>query len=316
MIPFQGEVYNLEVSPESSYIISGYTVHNCQHEYGLFTPNLEGGYFAALKALGKPLVTTMHAVGQWEIDRVIATTSDRVITHNEFCARQFGFKSYIIPHGVSGPFECPPAEGAKKALGIDPRIPIVGYVGFISPAKGLERLVEAMAKVPKAALLIAGGWHSEPDTAYIMNLKRWSLQALPSRCQWLGYVEDEDLPRVYGAMDLVVYPSRWATESGALLMALSHGKAVIASSLPPFREKEKVGALTTFRDVPDLSRKIKTLLGDQDAAKMQEEGHRKWRDSWLPRSRLEAMAAKYARENCWSRIASLHLSLYESVLKA
>ena len=267
-----------------------------EHEYGLYQ-GLEGGFYAALKRLGKPIITTMHAIGiRWDVDRVIASTSDKVIVHNEFCARRFGFPSVVIPHGTK-PCEIPSAEEAKRSLGIDPRAPIVGYCGFISEYKGLEVLFEAMLKVPKVAVLIGGGWFAGPGTVYSENLKQKSLAALPGRCQWLGYVADEKLATVYGAMDLVVYPSRFATESGALLMALSHGKAVLASRLPPFKEKEKQGALMTFKDVTDLRRKIKRLLKDKEL-----------------RSKLEEGARRYAKLVQWSEVAKRHVDLYKQIV--
>jgi len=151
--------------------------------------------------------------------------------------------------------------------------------------------------VPKAALLIAGGWHVQEETEYITQLKEVSLAALPNRCQWLGYVPNEQLPTAYGAMDLVVYPSRFSTESGALIMALSHGKAVIASNLPPFREKEKVGALMTFKGVKDLAAKIKRLLNDEEL-----------------RRQLEQGAKKYVAETSWDKVAEKHIKLYEDLL--
>lgn len=267
-----------------------------QHEYGLYQ-NLEGGYYSGLKALGKPLISTLHAIGSWDTDRVICTTSDKVIVHNEFCARRLGYSSVIIPHGCS-PQQTVPRDEAKKALGIDPRIQIVGYCGFLSTYKNLETLIEAAEKMPNIALLIGGGWHAGPDTEYILALKDRTNKTLQGRCQWLGWVPDEKLPTVYGAMHIVAYPSRFATESGALLMALSHGCPTIASNLAPFKEKEKQGALMTFKDVPDLVRKIKRLLKDDDM-----------------RSRLEHGAWDYAQSNRWENVAATHISLYESLLK-
>jgi len=152
-------------------------------------------------------------------------------------------------------------------------------------------------KVPKAALLIGGGWHTEKSPIYIQQLKQWSLEMLPGRVQWLGYVPDKDMPRAYGAMDIVVYPSLFATESGALLTALSHGKAVISSRLKPFREKEKLGALMTFKSVGDLTRKIKRLLRDDEL-----------------RVKLEEGARRYAESVAWSEVARRHVSLYEDVI--
>jgi len=271
-----------------------------QHEYGLFN-GLEGGFYGELKRphKDKPIITTMHATGLYRIDPVIYRTSDRVIVHNEYCARRLGWpkNTVIIPHGCLEPIKCPPEDECKRALGIDPRAPLVGYLGFIGPQKGLETLIEAMAHVREAALLIGGGWHTEEETTYIQNLKQMTLDLLPGRYRWLGYVPDEQLATVYGAMRILVYPSVYISESGALLMALSHGKAVIARDLPPVREKKKKGALETFRTIRGLVAKIKMLLEDGEA-----------------RHRLERAAWEYAERNSWLNAAEKHLSLYREVL--
>jgi len=270
------------------------------NEYGLMMPNLERGFYVGLKNLGKPVVVTMHAIGDPFKDAIVASVSDRIIVHNAFCARRFQGdkkKVVVIPHGCS-PQSTPPMDECKRALGIDPRAPIVGYQGFISPTKGVEMLIEAMTKVPNAALLVGGGWFVGEETDYIIRLKQWSFQVLPGRCQWLNYVPDEQLAQAYGAMDILVYPSRFATESGALLNALSHGRAVIASNLPPFKEKEKQGALITFKNVNDLRRKIKRLLKNEEQ-----------------RARLSEGARKYAESVAWPRIAQMHRSLYEDIVQ-
>lgn len=267
-----------------------------QHEYGLYN-NLDEGFYMLLRRLGKPVVTTMHAIGNWNIDRVVADISDRVIVHNKFCFRGFAFpeKTSIIPHGCNS-VECPPKYESRKSIGIPPEAPVVGYCGFISKYKGLEMLIEAMQEIPKVALLIGGGWHAGPDTIYMSELKKRSLEVLEGRCMWLGYVPDDRLPSVYGAMDIVVYPSNYATESGALLNALSHGKAVIASNLPPFTEKEEAGALTTFSDLDNLRKKIRLLLKDE-----------------VKRNDLEAGARSYAEANSWRKVAEKHIKLYNNI---
>lgn len=267
-----------------------------QHEYGLYG-TLNNTFFPALKKLGKPVVTTMHAVGTWSEDIVIGENSDKIIVHNEFCAERFAGdknKVSIIPHGMT-PLQTPlpPKDVCKKRLGIQPEAPVVGYLGYISEYKGLEHLIDAMVDVPKAGLLIGGGWFYEQDTAYIVGLKRRTLEELPSRCQWIGFVPDEDLAMTYGAMDVVVYPSRFMTESGALLTALSHGKAVIASDLAPVREKEKKGALMTFKNTKDLSEKIKLLIADNACRRLYEKN-----------------ATDFTKENSWENVARQHVELY------
>ena len=265
-----------------------------QHEYGLYQL-LEKPFYAMLKLLGKPIITTVHASG-YKNDGIISINSDRVIVHNEHCSKRFGGTSVIIPHGTS-PAKCPEKEDCKKAYGIDNRIPVVGYLGFISEQKGLEVLISAMTKVPNAALLLCGGWHLGEGTQYMWDLKEKTLQVLQGRCHWTGFIPDEEVPVAYGAMDIMVYPSTFASESGALLTALSHGKAVIASNLSPFREKEEAGALLTFKFTEDLAEKIKFLLKNDDA-----------------RHKLEESAYKYAESVAWPVIAKLHVKLYQEVL--
>jgi len=223
---------------------------------------------------------------------------DLVHVQHEYGLYQGLEGGFYIPHGCQ-PMETMPSAEAKRSLGLQPEWNIVGYLGFITEYKGIETIIEALEKLPDVALLMAGGYHVGDETGYIANLKRMSFEKLPGRCQWIGYVPEEDLPRIYGAMDIVVYPSLMMTESGALLTALSYGKALIASDLPPVKEKAKLGALTTFksRNANSLRLKIRKILEDDKLRKKLEEG-----------------AKKYASEHSWLKIAEKHVNLYNSVL--
>lgn len=274
-----------------------------EHEYGIWQ-DFDAIFFGALKALGKPIATTMHAVGKWDTDEGIARCSEKVIVHNKFCFERFNHpeNTVIIPHGAK-PSECASKEESKKRYGMISKLPIVGYCGYISSYKGLETLIKAMEKV-SAALVVAGGWFTDQDTQYIANLRDYSLKTLEGRCQWLNFIPDDQLPYAYGLMDVVVYPSRWATESGALIMALSYGKAIIASRTPPFIEKQEANALITFTtdfkkdQIADLAEKINAVLQSDEL-----------------RLRLEEGAKNYATANSWDVVAQKHLHLYQELLK-
>lgn len=268
-----------------------------QHEYGLYQ-QLEEFFYRSLRRLGKPVVTTMHATGlRYDLDKAVSEGSDVIIVHNKFCQSRLEYSSEIIPHGCELA-ETNPREKSKRALMINPKNSTVGYLGFISNYKGLEALIKAMIPV-NAELIVAGGWHTGDETDYITKLRDMTLKMLPDRCKWTGFVQDELLPTVYGAIDVFVYPSIFSTESGALLTALSHGKAVIASNLPPFKEKEEAGALTTFENVQDLTKKIENLLSNQGM-----------------REKLEKGARDYALRNSWyPNIAEKHIELYEKLRK-
>lgn len=277
---------------------------HCQFEYSLYgakAPDPEGcatAFYEGLKRHGKPIVTTMHSTGMFEVDRIVERMSGRVIVHNEYMKRLFGGECTVIPMGCT-PSEPLPMEKAKEQLGLKGKV--VGYVGFVAPYKGLETLIEAVHGIPEVTLLIGGGYHIGRETDYIMGLKQLSLKLLPNRCRWLGYVPEEELPTVYGSMDIVAYPSIFMSESGALLMALSYGKAVVCSNLPPVLEKEKLGILVTFksRDTEDLKYKIDLLLSDSDQKKC-----------------LEDKARMYSGAVTWNHIAKVHLKLYREVLES
>jgi len=266
------------------------------HEYGLYQL-LEKPFYAMLKQLGKPIITTIHAPG-FKNDGIISEGSDRVIVHNQFCSDKFKYPSVIIPHGTSV-IKCPEKDACKKAYGIDPRIPVVGYLGFIGEQKGIEVLISAMTKVPNAALLICGGWHLGEGTTYMWDLKEKTNALLQGRCHWTDFVPDEQLSTAYGAIDVLCYSSPVMSESGALLLALSHGKAVISADTPSALEKEKQGALVTYKkqSPDDLAEKIKFLLENE-----------------VERCKLEEAAIKFCEATTWSKVAKMHISLYEEVL--
>jgi len=183
-------------------------VLHIQHEYGIWQ-KLDETLYAELRLLGMPIVTTLHSVGSWEEDINIRSKSDQVIVHNKFCALKFNHPCEIIPHGAKIVSDMPESDVAKRAIGIPPNVPIIGYLGFISAYKGLEFLIEAVKDLPYFLLIGGGYFTTGPDTLYIQKKKEETAQKLGKRCRWIGYVADHDLAKIYAAMDVVVYPSRF-----------------------------------------------------------------------------------------------------------
>jgi glycosyltransferase involved in cell wall biosynthesis len=287
-------------------------VIHVQHEYGLYK-GLERPFYDELQKHGKPITSTFHATGNYNVDNQLVDRTEFIV-HNQHCKNLLEkgtpVEATIIPHGVDvrEPVE---TSKAKTLLGIPHEAEIVGYVGFISPYKGLEDLIQALHPLEGTGMLIGGGWHAGPETNYMRNLNGMSNKLLPGRNQWLGFVEEEDLPKVYGAMDLVVVPSRYASESGALLMAIGYGKPVLAREIPPFKEKlqfkvETVStreftvwgkALDTWGTVPSLTKQIEYYL-EHD----------------VEREKLSEGAKLYAEKYSWSNIAEKHIQYYNSLL--
>lgn len=296
-LPRFGQKYDLTMDYVARRVPKDIDLIHVQHEYGLYQ-NLEPTFYMTLLTHRKPIVTTMHAVGMTALDNIIAENSDKLIVHNKFCKDHITHDSVIIPHGCH-PEKSIPVDEAKKLMGIPNQAKIVGYIGFISEQKGLEDLIESVSQLDYAGVLIGGGWHAGPGTDYMNRLRMMANEKMPGRCQWTGYVDAKDLAKVYGCMDLVVVCSRYATESGALLNAMSYGKPVIARDIGPFREKAEEKALVTYESIENLKELVDYFLRDDSA-----------------RETLRKGAINYTANHRWNpEIANKHIKLYEELLQ-
>jgi len=275
----------------SRRIPKGLDIIHVQEEYGLYN-NFEHVFFPLLKDLNEPpVITTMHATGvKRRADAVIGEMSDLVIVHNEFCRDKFASKEepLIIPHGVV-PRKTVPSDEAKEELGLEG--PTAGVFGFQSPNKRLEDFLLACKQLEDVTPVIAGGSLMDVETDYMQRLKRLGGEEV----EWLGYVPDEEMPTVMGALDVCTHTSSYVSESGAILTMIGYGKAVVARDLPPNAEKP---CLELFEDVDGLAEKIRYLVENPSE-----------------REKLERKAREYAEETSWPKIAERHKTKYKEVLK-
>lgn len=171
--------------------------------------------------------------------------ADRIICHSghirtrledEFSVPEE--KIAVIPHG---PFfyDLPPNESGPtlEEFQIESCNAMVLWQGIIFPYKGLDLLLNAWQKVEAnledICLVIAGTGAHEllariREQVDGLQLKRVKL------C--FRFISTEELVALYRAADIVVYPYRAITTSGALATGLALGKTIVASDLPVFRE--------------------------------------------------------------------------------
>lgn len=165
------------------------------------------------------------------------------------------------------------------------------------PHKNLPVLVEAFAALRAPAhLVIAGHW----DPRFPQAREAVARLGLAGRVTFLADLAEADLPALYGAAELFVYPSRYEGFGLPPLEALACGLPVVcgdASSLP-----EVVGQAALLADVERpaaLAAALERALAD-DAL----------------RARLRALAPAQAARFSWRRTAELTLDVYRSVLDA
>jgi glycosyltransferase involved in cell wall biosynthesis len=176
------------------------------------------------------------------------------------------------------------------------------WQGIIFPYKGIDVLLRAWQQVEvkcsDTCLVIAGTGAPEllqeiRTQVEMLSLKRVKLH--------FRFVTSEELVALYRAADVVVYPYRAITTSGALASGLALGKAIITSDLPVFREllTDRENALLVMpQDTDALAGALIEMVQDETL-----------------RARLEAnVRAMNFGDASWIAIAQKTLETYESVL--
>lgn len=224
--------------------------------------------------------------------------ADTLICHTasarEELIKTFGIdaaKIHTIPHGplFSGMTEAP-TEAIRKAYHLSPHNLVVLWQGLIFPYKGLDFLLDSwpavIEAVPHARLIIAGTGDPELLKTLQQKIENMGLQTtVRTRFE---YISAEELGQLYTLADCVAFPYKAISTSGALMTAMSFGKAIVATDLPYFKEILKdgeLGSLVPYGNTSKLSSEIASLLLApakrqelQDALREQMDGKKQWEE--------------------------------------
>jgi glycosyltransferase involved in cell wall biosynthesis len=237
-------------------------------------------FLKLLKKRGIKLVYTVHNVLPHDTGRKFESTFRRVykemdalVCHTDEAKRRLTHefsvdpqRVWVIPHGpLLHDVNRSSVKSSKAALSLACDETLVLWQGIIRSYKGLDFLLEAWRKVDannlKARLLIAGTGETVIVNAVKEHLARLGLQG--SVRLDFRFIPDEELPVLYQASDIVVYPYREVTTSGALMTALAYQKAIVATNLPAFREAlrdEETALLVEYGDVDALAASLRRLI--------------------------------------------------------
>ena len=172
--------------------------------------------------------------------------------------RAAGFAGPIasFPHAVD------PARYDTDARDAGLAAPVVGFVGRLVPEKGLTALIAALEGLGASLLVIGDGPERAASEAHAARL------GVAARFE--GAVPHDQVPSWYGAMDLVVIPSRttptWMEQFGRIVIeANAAGVPVIVSDsgeLPHTVAATGGGLVVPEGDVAALRDALGQLLGD------------------------------------------------------
>jgi len=252
------------VKPIISYTKDADVVH-IQHEYSIYKfddrlPLVLQGLNAKIKK-----VITIHCLRPAQFSerkavdenfaKRIAELADEVIVHLKSQKAILtrlkipSEKIHIIPHGTKI------SDEGKRISRLRLRLPINGKIilmfGFVKKHKcihiALDALAEILKKFKDVYLFVAGGLTStasQEDREYAKFLsKRISELELQNNVIYPNsFFPNEDIPYLFGASDVVLFPyyEEDRSASGSFHLAIGAKKPVIASRIPKFEELRNI----------------------------------------------------------------------------
>jgi glycosyltransferase involved in cell wall biosynthesis len=158
--------------------------------------------------------------------------------------------AFVLPNGV----DVPSHSNGRSARRTD-KLRLL-YLGRLHPIKGIENLLEAVARAdPSVELSVFGdgeGAYRESLESLVRQLK------IGDRVTFGGQIDKDDLKdEIFFAADVVVAPSFSEAFCMVVAEALAHGVPVIASTGTPWQRLEEVGCgLWVSNDIQSLAEAI------------------------------------------------------------
>lgn len=193
-----------------------------------------------------------------------ARKSRRVLTVSKFskgeiiewlkCREQ---KVTVTYNGIEAAFqELSDTESLKKVQAkYDLPEKFLLYIGNSKPHKNVETLLKAVSHLKESVKLVLNG---KPNAAYQEIIIKHHLQ---DKVQFIGYVQDLDLPALYNLAAVFVFPSFYEGFGLPPLEAMACGCPVIISDIPSLREVTGEAAVRfSPENHKELAEKIQEML--------------------------------------------------------
>ena len=176
--------------------------------------------------------------------------------------------------------------------------PFLLYLGGYSPRKNVAGLINAFAKIaaedPEIVLCLPGKRDKEQENSEILV----EALNLEDRIKFIGFVPNEDLPLLYSAAEIFIYPSFYEGFGLPPLEAMACGTAVLCSDtscLPEISGKD--GVYFSPYNTIEMAEKIWKVLKNEDL-----------------RLKLAKQGLKHSQKFSWEKAARETIAVYNKVL--
>jgi D-inositol-3-phosphate glycosyltransferase len=283
---------------------------------------------AYFKLLGKTLVFTAHNIDIGERDgrasllgrctlRFMYNCMDHIFVHTEKMKLQLEQDFHVppgnvtvIPFGLNTviPESQLSREAARKRLGIGPDERILLFFGNITPYKGVEYLVQALAILIRrglaARLIVAGRVKDRHSADYHAAVEKLidELAIASSIVAKSEFIPDDEVGVYFNAADVCVLPYTIVFQSGVLVLSYGFGCPVVATDVGSVRDdviEGRTGFLCRPKDPAHLAESLARYF-DSDLC----------RNPVRTREDIRRFArGKYS----WEPIASVTMSVYSTI---
>ena len=150
----------------------------------------------------------------------------------------------------------------RDQLGLPRGVPVLVTVGALIPRKGQKYVIEALALLPDAILLLAG---TGADEAALKSVAE--RLGVADRVRFLGAVPHGELPIVLNAADVLVLPTASEGLANAWVEALACGTPVVTTPIPGAAEllTDPVWGRMVARDKLAIAIAVGQILADLPA---------------------------------------------------
>ncbi len=162
---------------------------------------------------------------------------------------------------------------ARERLGLDNGSFVWLWLGLQPIVKGLDRVIEALARSPNAVLLVGGltsaDGKGQKDASHAARL------GIGDRIRWLGYISEDRYFDAVAAADLLAHPARVDVTGGVILESIVNGLPVVATDVcgfAPHIERSGAGRVVPSPFDPETFIAALNAVGEEDGALLSARG--------------------------------------------